>query len=108
MSKITQQPPRIDAQGNHWEQHGMSVYQADAAWSSAEDRASAAPATVFSYRNARRGTDAVVLLSVVRQPLRLDLELTPESAELLIKHLQAAVQRVHEVDAVMAARDGAA
>ena len=42
MSKITQQPPRIDAQGNHWEQHGMSVYQADAAWSSAEDRASAA------------------------------------------------------------------
>ena len=108
MPKTTQQRPRIDAQGNHWEQHGTSVYQADAACHSAEDRASAAPVTVFSYRNAKRGTDAVVLLSVVRQPLRLDLDLTPESAELLIQHLQAAVQRVHEVDAVMAARGGAA
>ena len=108
MPKTTQQRPRIDAQGNHWEQHGTSIYQADAACSSAEDRASAAPATVFSYRNAKRGTDAVVLLSVVRQPLRLDLDLTPESAELLIKHLQAAVQRVHELNAVMAARGGAA
>ncbi len=108
MPKTTTQQPCIDAHGNHWEQHGTSVYQADAACSAEEDRASAAPATVFSYRNAKRGTDAVVLLSVVRQPLRMDLHLTPQSAELLIQHLQAAVQRVHEVDAVMAARGGAA
>ena len=39
MPKTTQQRPRIDAQGNHWEQHGTSIYQADAACSSAEDRA---------------------------------------------------------------------
>lgn len=58
MSKIAQHPPRIDAQGNHWEQHGMSVYQADAAWSSAEDRASAAP---IPFRHALPKSNGVSL-----------------------------------------------
>jgi len=111
MSKEPQQahanlpPPKIDADGQHWEQHGKMLFHAPIHPGGGQ-ALTAACVTVCSRADKRRDGD--VLLSVARDPFMASFYLRPDDAEALADNLRAAARRAREVAAIKARRKPAA
>lgn len=105
MSTATQSTPAVSKDGEHWEQHGPTVYHAPQ-FDHPENRATAAPVATFSYGSKHRTGD--VLLSVGREPFSLVLYLAPEDADQLADNLRRAAAQARAVRALKAQRKAVA
>ena len=102
MPKTTQQRPRIDAQGNHWEQHGKSVAIARPG---VLEATTACTLAAHSMRNPRILQGRVhVMLEAGKDPFTLAARMTALEARTLAASLVKAADRVDEVQALLERR----
>lgn len=98
------QTPLFRGDGNHWQEHGETVYHRDI---KGQPKAGTG-ICVASYRSPSISMAPVVMMRLDQEPLHLSLALTPDDALSLASALCDAATMAREVQAILSAGSAAA